>query len=404
MAAPPVTGDPFWHRPAPLPPARPPRRVDVLVAGAGITGLALLHHLRRAGIDAVAAERAHVGAGASGRNAGFLLTGTTEHYAAAVAAHGRTVAREAWAFTAANHDLLLDMLGEAGAALAGHRRIGAWTLAGDETEVAGLREAATLLAEDGLPGRWVAGPAGAAPGVRGGLLMPADGEIDPAAMVGELASRAVEEAPGCVVEGTAVLGATPHAHGVRVVTSGGDVEAGELIVALNAWSAELVPSLPIRPVRAQMLATAAPPRPPGGTAFDRPAYSHHGHRYWRRLPAGELLLGGCRDLALEEEVGTEAHITVRVQDGLDAFLHDELGSDAAVTTRWAGIMGFSPDGLPLVGPVPGLPHVHVCGGYTGHGLGFAASAARVLVRHLRDGAVASIPAWLRADRPVPAAP
>jgi glycine/D-amino acid oxidase-like deaminating enzyme len=43
-----------------------------------------------------------------------------------------------------------------------------------------------------------------------------------------------------------------------------------------------------------------------------------------------------------------------------------------------------------------MRNVFVCGGYTGHGMGFAVNATRVLTRHMVDGD--PIPAWLRANR------
>ncbi len=59
-------------------------------------------------------------------------------------------------------------------------------------------------------------------------------------------------------------------------------------------------------------------------------------------------------------------------------------------------MGFTPDALPLVGPAPGRPNVYLCGGYSGHGMGFAAHAARRLVDLIQGGV--ALPAWQKADR------
>ncbi|HEY6378986.1 MAG TPA: FAD-binding oxidoreductase [Candidatus Dormibacteraeota bacterium] len=389
-----MSGDPFWPRPAPLPAARPPRRSDVVVVGAGITGVAILRELQRTGIGAVALERDHLAAGATGRNAGFLLTGTAAHYAAAVQAHGRAVAGEVWDFTAANHDLLLEALGPRAARSAGHRRAGAWTLAAGAAEALELGEAAEWLGEDGLPGTFVAAPRGAPTGCRGGLLTPRDGEIDPVTATAALARACLTTQPGSLIEGQAVRGLEPGAQGVLVHFDHGEIHAGAVVLATNAWIAELAPQLGIQPVRAQMLATAPPQarRDPRG----RPAYSHRGHRYWRRLAGGALLLGGCREAAPEEEQSADPVPTARIQAALDRFLEADLGIEATVTHRWAGIMGFSPDGLPLVGAVPGAPGVLVCGGYTGHGMGFAVHAARILVRHL--GAGAPIPGWLDPSR------
>jgi glycine/D-amino acid oxidase-like deaminating enzyme len=46
--------------------------------------------------------------------------------------------------------------------------------------------------------------------------------------------------------------------------------------------------------------------------------------------------------------------------------------------RWAGIMGFTESGLPLVGPVGGMKGVYSCAGFNGHGMGFAFMSAKRL--------------------------
>lgn len=388
-----MSAAPWWLRPAPLPPATLPRRADVVVVGGGITGVATLLALQERGVDAVLVERRHVAAGASGRNAGLLLTGTADSYAAAVRRHGRAVAAEVWAFSAASHDLLVAALGPAGERTAGHRRTGAWTLAASPAEAEELVESATLLAEDSLEGRWFERPETVPPAAHGGLLVPGDGVIDPAAAVGVLAATAWARRPGAVVEGVAVEAVEPRGSGVDVATTAGEVRAGAVVLAVNGWSAELAPALRIEPVRAQMLATA--PAGPGG-AGPAPAYSDRGNRYWRWLDQGTLLLGGCRELAGDAELGTDARPTAAVQAHLDAFLGGHFGVTAAVTHRWAGTMGFTPDRLPLVGAVPGLPGVHVCGGYSGHGMGLAVHAGRALAACLSAGA--ALPAWLAPGR------
>ena len=126
-----------------------------------------------------------------------------------------------------------------------------------------------------------------------------------------------------------------------------------------------------------------------------PVYSEWGHRYWRQRADGSVLVGGFRHRALDEEVGLDAVQTERVQRLLDSQLRD-LGVHAPVTHRWAGIMGFSDDGLPLVGHVPHCHRIYVCGGYTGHGFGFASHAATVLSRQLIDSTPP--PAWIDVAR------
>jgi len=79
------------------------------------------------------------------------------------------------------------------------------------------------------------------------------------------------------------------------------------------------------------------------------------------------VLGGRRDVTLEEEfTGTEG-VTEPIQDALDVFAEQLLGEPPKVAQRWSGIFGATEDSLPLVGPVPGHERVWVSAGYSGHG-------------------------------------
>jgi len=353
------------------------------VVGGGITGVSALRWLAARGVRAVLLESEHLAAGASGRNAGFLLMGVAANYAMAVRTYGRDVARDVWHFTAENHALLAEMLG----GRAGYARRGSVTLAASPDEAALLRESDALLREDGLPGRWL--DSSELPPL-GGLVNDADGELHPAEAVGLLADSATG---GVVLEGVSVLRVESGALGVHVDTSAGEIRAGAVVLATNAYTSTLAETVAIAPVRAQMLATA----PAAHRVARRPTYSNFGYRYWRQRDDGCVLLGGWRDTAVAEEVGTDAVPTARIQQHLDAQLA-AMDVTAPVTHRWAGIMGFTPDELPLVGAVPSLPGVYVCGGYTGHGMGFAVHATRCLVAHMLDGD--ALPTWLRADRPL----
>jgi glycine/D-amino acid oxidase-like deaminating enzyme len=375
-------GSPIWGISEPLAsPARMPTRAEVVIVGGGITGVALLDVLRGRDIDAILLERHHVAAGASGRNAGFLLAGVAENYARAASRHGRDVAAAVWAFTAENHVLTAALAARLDAH---HLRRGSLTVALDDEEAASLDEAATLLAEDGFEAELVE-PTAASGGVRA-LLNPGDGELDPVRLVRGIAAthqaRIFERHPVLAVEdgrNTAV---------VRLTDA--TIEASAVLLATNAWTSQLLPSAPIRPVRAQMLASA-----PIDGRLGIPVYAEWGHRYWRQRDDGAVLVGGFRHRALDEEVGLDTKPTQRVQHLLDGQLHD-LGVGAAVTHRWAGIMGFSDDGLPLVGLSPGCHRIHVCAGYTGHGMGFAINAATALSRQLLDST--PLPGWIDVAR------
>jgi glycine/D-amino acid oxidase-like deaminating enzyme len=147
-----------------------------------------------------------------------------------------------------------------------------------------------------------------------------------------------------------------------------------VILATNAYTPQIVPSVKIQPTRAQMLATA----PESKSITDMPVYSQFGYRYWRQLPGGEVLLGGWRDTSLETEKTYDDEPTPEIEQHLDRAIRD-LGVTSEVTHRWAGTMGFTESGLPMAGPLEAMPYVYICAGFTGHGMGFAFMTAKHVV-------------------------
>jgi glycine/D-amino acid oxidase-like deaminating enzyme len=355
------TGVPFWPRPPESYPGRLPDRADVLVVGGGITGVSLMHHLARAGIEGVLVERNHLAAGASGRNAGFLLAGVADCYAEAVRIFGRSRTREIWTMTEENH---IEEIAAVGGQEIGYRRRGSVVLASGPREALQLAESAELMTEDGFVCQWDGTS----------LINPADGEVTPSLLVAALARQA---APGSIREGVEVTGIEAGNGEVHVHAGDQECRAGCVILATNAYTPQLLPQVPITPRRAQMLASA----PEAARLCERPTYSHFGYRYWRQLVSGEVLIGGWRDTAFEAEVGYDEHPTAEIQRHLENHIR-EMGADGEVTHRWAGTMGFTESGLPLIGPVEGLPNVYLCAGYNGHGMGFAFMSAKRLVTSL----------------------
>ena len=352
-----------------------------MIIGGGIAGASLLHHFRgRARV--VLLERERLAYGASGRNAGFLLEGTSANYAAAVAAHGAARTAEIWSFTQETHRLLAEVIG----GRTPYRRRGSWTLAASAEEALALSASAELMTSAGFPTTFVEALPAPLEGFAGGLRNDRDGELDPAAAVGLLAGT--ED----VNEGCAVTGLRSEGGGVVVETRRGEIRAGVAVLATNAYTAQLVPGVPIRPVRAQILATEPEP----ALVAECPAYADWGFQYWRQLENGRVLCGGYRDRAVDEEIGYELEPNPKVQGHLDAHLR-MLGVEAAVSHRWAGIMGFTEDSIPLVGWLPGRPGVAICAGFTGHGLAFAFNAAKHLASMLLGGSPP--PLWMDPARP-----
>jgi sarcosine oxidase subunit beta len=75
-------------------------------------------------------------------------------------------------------------------------------------------------------------------------------------------------------------------------------------------------------------------------------------------------------------------------------------SGCKVARSWAGLEAFTPDELPVIGPVPGVEGVLVAAGFSGHGFALSPVVGDVLAR-LALGRDALLPLWrdLRFDRP-----
>jgi glycine/D-amino acid oxidase-like deaminating enzyme len=236
---------------------------------------------------------------------------------------------------------------------------------------------------------------------RGALFNPETLLVNPVLLNNAIVRAAV--AGGARVHpSTEVFALTDQPDGsIAVETSRGTVCAGWVALATNAWSPLLLGLLKdqIAPVRGQVLATA--PAPP---AFKRAMSANEGYEYWSQRADGTIVLGGARWAAPDRDEGYYAEeLNPRIQDALQRFLRETFPTLAAtsVARRWSGIMGFSRDGYPFIGPVPGRPRLLVAAGYTGHGGPYFALAAKCLADLIVDGRSAVSIEPYRLDRTLP---
>lgn len=377
----------------PIEPLTGSHDTDVAVIGAGITGVSAALWLARSGVRVVVLEGRTVAAGASGRNGGFLLSGTAESYSAAVARFGRERARRIWEFSVRNHEIARELVGELAAQgwETGYQQLGSLRIAASESELEEIQASLPLMAEDDLRVERVTRgelPACLRAAYFGGVRYPTDGEIQPARFVTGIAALAAR-AGAEIFQESPVTGLSADDDGWRVQTRDGSVHARRLLLATNAWlptigeyvGAEWL-TRAIAPTRGQMLVTAPAP----DRLFDCPCYADDGYQYWRQLADGRLAVGGWRNRSFETEATTDETARVEVQTHLDDFVHVTLGlADLPIEQRWAGIMAFSADGLPLIGRVPGVNECYIAGGYTGHGNAYALHATQVIAALMLGG-------------------
>jgi len=319
---------------------------DTCVVGLGGSGLAAIGGLLERGQRVVGLDAGRVAGGAAGRNGGFLLAGPADFHHDAVRTAGHDRALALYHRTLAE---LERMTAETPDAI---RRDGSLRIAADAEELDDCRAQLAAMEADHLPARWYDGPEGA------GLLIPTDGVFHPMRRCRLLATRALERG-ATLHEDSAAL----EISGTMVRTSAGTVHCRAVIVAVDGRLEQVLPELAgrVRSARLQMLATA--PTAEYRTRFA--VYARWGYDYWQQLPDGGIALGGMRDRGGEAEWTDLAEPAEPVQSLLEAHLRQQLGVAAPITHRWAGVVGYTPTGLPVFEEV--RPGVIAIGGYSGTG-------------------------------------
>ncbi|MDZ4864074.1 MAG: FAD-binding oxidoreductase [Gemmatimonadota bacterium] len=374
---------PWWGAAGTLPATGPPPTADVVVVGGGIMGLATAYHLARQGAQPLLVERDGLGAGATGRNGGFLPIGTADDYDVTIARLGRLTARELLGLTIENRRLADEILGVEGINC-DFRPVGHLHLALSPTEHKGNRRLAELLAEDGCRTEhldraqaqaMVATPFGNA--VAGGLFFRDIALLHPGKLVAGLADAARRR--GAVIVRAEVQRIEGSGHGARIITDRGDIDAGAVLTAVNAWTGALHPALAplITPVRGQVVAFApvAPLFRTGMTALTTAT-----EEYWQQLEDGSIILGGCRAARPDGDMGVMGLApTDDVQQALDQVLPTLFPSIGPLraTHRWAGPMAFTRDRLPIVAPWPTAAGWSI-GGFSGNGMSLSMILGRLI--------------------------
>ncbi len=358
---------------------------DVVVVGAGLTGLWTAYYLHEAdpSLDVLVVEQEVAGFGASGRNGGWCSALFPQSGGALARAHGREAAV---AMRAAMRDTVVEVGGVARAegidcdfAYGGTvtlARSGA-QLERITAEVADAREYGDedeLLDADGVAEHVRAA------GVVGGSYTPDCARVQPARLTRGLA-RVVESRGVRIAERTRALRLAPRA----VVTDRGTVRARWVVRATEAWTPRLPGSRrELVPVYSLMIATE--PLPAGVWAeigLDRGQTFSDGRHlliYGVRTADDRLAFGGrgapyhlrsAIDPSYEREDGVHRHLHRALVELFPAV------ADVEVTHRWGGPLGVPRDWHASVGLDPETG-IGWAGGYVGDGVATTNLAGRTL--------------------------
>jgi len=363
-------------------------RVDVCIVGGGFTGLWTALHLkeREPAADIAVVEADVCGAGASGRNGGFVLSWWAKFLAlealcgveealhlARASASGVT---EIGAFCADNGiDAHYRDNGWLWTATS-PAQVGAWDETLARAEELGERPFIRLEPEE--VARRAASPTHLA-----GVFEPTAATIHPARLARGLRRLALDR--GVRLFERSPMRRLERTRPPRVNCESGGVTADRVVLALNAWAAAL-PELRRALVIIPSDVIATPPIPerlrvldwPGGTCIDD---SRMMVNYWRTTLDGRIVFGkGGGGITFGARIGRDYEgVSPRANWVLDSFhrLYPSL-RDVGADRSWLGPIDRSKNGLPFFGPLGGNDAVLVGAGYSGNGVGPSFLGGKIL--------------------------
>lgn len=355
---------------------------DILIIGGGVVGNGIAYELSRRNLSVTLLEQNTVGSGTSYGAAGMLPPQVEAHAPGPLLEFSRssfdrypTWSQELQALTGMSIDL-----DTRGILQVAETEAGLQALKDQESWQESLGLSVTALSAQEIRD-WVPG---IRPGIEFGLLTPG-GQLQASRLSQSLAIAATH------------LGAQIH-EGVTVTsirethadTTAGSFSAHYIIVATGAWLHGLT-GVAVRPVKGQRLLLEH-----AITASTR--ITVFGENCYLVPKSGAQILAGATE---EPNAGFDRKPT------LSAILTVGSAAEslcpplkhARLVEAWAGLRPCTPDGLPVVGLLPGSEHIWVAGGHCRNGILLAPFTAHVVAEAIAAGA--SIPAPLAVDRFTP---
>jgi glycine oxidase len=333
---------------------------DVVIIGGGIVGCACAYELAKAGAGVTLLEYGKTGMQATNAAAGMLSPMIDPHRAQAMVQFGLRALHE-------YPDDVAELEREAGFSVE-YMPQGVLRVAFGERGAEALRRAFDVQQEMGFPLDWLDAAAlrefepRLTERARAGVYSGTEGNISNQLVTLALERAAVKRGAK-FRERSPVIGFTTRGGHVSAVrTPDATLSCDTVIIAAGARSgqiaAKLHASLPVVPVRGQMLAFGGMHAP-----------IHHvvgGPRGYLVPRANGLIFAG----ATVENVGFRRRTTksgIRAMLKMSHELVPQLEA-AQVEFEWAGLRPGTPDELPIIGPLPGWPNVIAATGHYRNGI------------------------------------
>jgi len=368
-------------------------RAEVVIAGGGVIGTSIAFHLAKLGLtDVILLERAHLASGSTGRSVGNIETAYATDVNVVLAKLGyEELSRfpEATGATAEFHPRrYLETVRDVR-----HREL--------------LERKDRVLRAHGLHPRILEPreileifPEMRTDDVAGALLVEEAGFCDPTSVARGYAAAAkrlgVRVQTGRPVE--RVLTARGEVSGVR--TPSGDVRSAVVVNAAGPWCNDLNRplgfELPVRRWQRQVFVTTPHPEIPA----DRPMYSDLTARfYFRQELDGGFVLGLVEDVAADDLANPETDWTFKIR-AVEAAVHRVPKLvDTSVANGWSGVVTFTPDQLPVLGPVDSPKGYYLANGMSGYGVMISPAVGIALAETIVHGSSRAVDLFpLRYDR------
>jgi len=380
-----------------------PAECDALIIGGGVIGMSIAWRTAQQGLSVVIADP-RPGLGATHAAAGMLTPIAEAAYAEReIFALGQESLRRYPDFISE----LQDVTGLP----AGFRQAGTLQVAYDSDDLALLAETRVLQESFGVHLEQLSArdcreeEPMLDPAVRGGLLAPDDGSVDPRLLAVALLDAAERSGAQLVRQAVTEICCTAgRAGGARLADD--RVIAARWIVLAAGWESAGLPGLPagvappVRPVKGQIIRlrttgqAAAAGLPPGLLRRTVRGVVRGSSVYLVPRDSGELVIG-----ATQEELGPDTTVTA---GGVWELLRDARTLVPGITElelqdMTAGLRPGTPDNSPVLGQSE-LPGLVLATGHFRAGVLLAPVTADTVAAYLRTGTTDPIWAAFRADR------
>ncbi|KAI1772827.1 FAD dependent oxidoreductase [Hypoxylon cercidicola] len=398
-----------------------PKKQDIVIIGAGFAGAALAHYLLKDNASKPSVtilEAREACSGATGRNGGQLRPNPFVDVAVRMQAQGLETANQVARFEAANARAVVELVGEERIAcdLRAVTTADAFVDAGEAARIRKLWDAMAkldcpTLRDVAFHGAEDAERVTGVKGAKVAFTYPAH-LLWPYKLVMHILAGAVRDGANLQTH-TPVheVSETPDVEGYwTVATSRGPAKARRVLFATNAYTSGLLPEYDdaiyaargtvARVVPSSSSSSSSPSPPLGSCALQLKSPALVDSYYGLRAD-GSFIVGGARSAYGHLDSGvwyrnfddaTLIQPAVPFFDGwagrtFVGWEGEGEGKEAKakVESVWTGIMGYSADSAPHIGPVPSKPGLYVCAGFNGHGMPNVLLCAKGLAAMVRDG-------------------